>query len=227
MEIQIVISVIGLILFIIVSAYLAYLFGLSKAKKTKGASKKYVGYVESKLKTELEPLYTFQDGTVIYTTSSPINTVGVRAVESMLKTAFANLGIKDAEIIEVIAEMQILIDSKELDDTAKVSKIREYINWFALVVNGAGNEETLIDLACIYTFLEDEDLAYTENELQRRKRKLILESKESKVFFLSFALQHTDKLQNLQTSDLEQYYRQIQKQTKRQNRVLRYIRSTK
>lgn len=81
-------------------------------------------------------------------------------------------------------------------------------------------ESSLLDLACIYFMLEDEDPDAPSDSFNRKKHEVFNRDQEAKGFFLAIALSIVKRFSDKQESDLLSYLEDSQSIAERLRRIL-------
>lgn len=156
--------------------------------------------------TRLKKLYTLRvDGKKVpyYTYSNLMNMPKERALMASVYMRWADMNVtKDS--------LRLMLNSvKELQDKGKLSDAGTVVNEILVRLDYYCEEETLMNLAAVYSVRKGEDPTVFSEALHEQKKKEIGSSRAAKGFFLAFALHFTNHSLNDYEGSTLQYLEEV------------------
>jgi hypothetical protein len=145
-------------------------------------------------------VYTSLKGTRVYAHKDITQISAFRGVAAEKAKRFASLCITHDEL-ERLVNVAIEDLNKKQDWTQGMAILHE-IRWR---LNMITEENSLMDLACIYLMLEGEDIEKPSDEWNKKKRELCKGESDLRSFFLREALGLVGKFSQKQGADLLTY----------------------
>jgi hypothetical protein len=152
----------------------------------------------------VEVVFTSAMGTIIYALKDVTTISTFRALGAEKARRHSEFCITKDELTKLIQAMKDAVNlRKDFVELMAMVQEMEYRNNFIC------EENTLMDLACIYYFLEDEDMEMPSDDFNQRKAKLAKAEFDIRSFFLQSALHLTKRFSEQQEKDLPLYLEEI------------------
>jgi hypothetical protein len=151
----------------------------------------------------LSEVYVDRAGNKFYQFSDPLQIPAIRAVS-------AEAALRHAEMCMTKDELQMLFVQM-----AKHCNEGKLVDLFALVreaqyrIENIAEEKTLLELACVYLVMNEEDERIYDADWQKRKISAMTATDESRAFFLSWAWRFTTKFSAMSELDIVDYLREM------------------
>lgn len=155
-----------------------------------------------------------KNGEKFYSYIDPLTISTPRGLAALKAKRFADMNLTERSLRELIRQCKIEAGA---GDVIKAFSIVQEIE---IRLDFVCEESSLLDLACIYFFLEDEDPENPSDAMNRRKHSIFNSDLELKGFFLRIALSILKKSSEKPEEDLLNY---IQDSQAIAERIRRYI----
>lgn len=136
---------------------------------------------------------------------------GVAAEESR---RYAQMCLSKGEMKALIAEYKKGVNNQDIVYSHSIIQEMEFR------LNYLTEENSLFDLACLYFFIEGEDIRTPSEHYNNLKRKLFKRDSDVRGFFLPIALSLMNEFSQKQGEDLLIYLEEMKNQSKRINRFI-------
>lgn len=147
-----------------------------------------------------ELAYTSLKGTKVYIHKDITQISAFRGVAAEKAKRFASMNITSDELHKLVQESIDAVNKKQ--DFVKAIASMHEINWR---LNLICEENSLMDLACLYLMVEGEDVERPSDEWNKKKRELCKGETDLRAFFLREGLALAGKLSSKQGADLLTY----------------------
>ncbi len=162
----------------------------------------------------LELVKTGKNGEKFYAYVDPLTISTPRGLAALKAKRFADLNITERSLRELIRQC------KTEAGAGDIIKAFSIIQEIEFRLDLLCEESSLLDLACIYFFLENEDPENPSDATNRKKHSIFNSDQELKGFFLRIALSILKKSSESPEEDLLNYIQDSQAITER---IRRYI----
>jgi hypothetical protein len=160
--------------------------------------------VANKDNPNVEVVFTSVKGTKIYALKDVMTISTFRAISAEKARRHAEFCISKGELTKLIQDMKDAVNlRKDFVELMSIVQEMEYRNNFIC------EENSLLDLSCIYFFLEGEDIEMPNDSFNQQKGMLAKAEFDIRSFFLQSALHLTKRFSEQQEKDLLLYLEEI------------------
>jgi len=160
-------------------------------------------------------VFTSAKGTKIYALVDVMTISAFRGLAAEKARRFAQMNVSETELKELIGAYKKAVSAEQ--DFVKANSIIQEIEYR---LDFICEENSLLDLAYIYFFLEGEDVEIPSNAFNQKKAEHAKLEFDLRSFFLRSALALTNKFSNSPEKDLLNYLEEIKTISER---IYRYI----
>lgn len=176
--------------------------------------------VDNSKNPALVPAYTCDGGahhgTVFYAFENVLNIGTLRGLSAEKAAQFADMKITERSLRELIKECKIAAGAGDLVKAfSMIQEIDYRLNFIC-------EENSILDLVCIYFMLQDEDPEVASEAMNKKKHKIFEEDPKARAFFLRIGVDIMSKLSGKPADDLNSYLKENQNLS---DRIRRYIAS--
>lgn len=164
---------------------------------------------------DVKPVFTSADKTVFYSLIDPLMISAERGVAAEESRRYAEMALSKKEMKALIGAMK-----------EAINKDQDFVKAFAIIqeiefrMHHIVEENSLFDLACLYFYIEGENIQTPSESFNNKKRELFKSDPTVRSFFLPIALNLIKEFSANQEKDLLIYLEEMKNQTKR---IFRYI----
>lgn len=164
--------------------------------------------------TNLEVVYTTEKGVKFYAFKDPLAIGAIRGLSAEKARRFVDMNITERSLKELVKHIKKVAGAGDLVEAfAGIQEIDYRLNFIS-------EESSVLDLACIYFFLEDEDPEIPTDAKNREKHAIFETDLKAKGFFLKIGIAITNKFSKQLEQDLPDYF---EKNRAMSERIRRYI----
>lgn len=167
---------------------------------------------------KVQLVFTSAKGTKIYALTDVLEISAFRGLAAEKAKRFAQMNVSEKELKELIGAYKKAVSVDQ--DFVKANSIIQEIEYRLEFIC---EENSLLDLAFIYFFLEGEDVEMPSDAFNKRKSEHAKLEFDLRSFFLRSALALTNKFSNSPEKDLLNYLEEIKVISER---IYRYIQQT-
>lgn len=149
--------------------------------------------------TLLNQVFESEGGIKWYAHVNPLQISASRGVAAAKAKRFVDMMISESELKRLIAEQKKA--AKEMD----VIKVYAIVNEIDIRLNFLAEENSIIDLICIYFMLQDEDPMESSDKQNAIKREIIATESNARAFFLTCGKHLTERFNDISEADLLSY----------------------
>lgn len=154
------------------------------------------------------------EGTKFYALKDMKKISGPRGISALNAERYVDMKIDEKTLKALLDEHKIAARTLDVEKAfAIVYEIRHRLDFIT-------EEKSLIDLACLYFFIEDEDLEYPSEEINEKKKEIIASCNQTRSFFLRIALNLTKNLSESEEENLISYLEETKMLASRVNQFL-------
>lgn len=172
--------------------------------------------IDNSKNPKLKEVYTTKDGTKFYSFENPLDISALRGLASDKAKRYMALNITERSLKALLTEIRTAAGQNDL---MKAFSIIQDIDFRLRFL---AEENSVLDLACIYFFLVDEDPDEPSETFNRKKHKIFETDLKAKAFFLRIGLSLADKYSEQQEKDTLSYLEEPETKILSE-RILRYI----
>lgn len=155
--------------------------------------------IDNSKNTSLTLVYTSANGTCFYALVNVLEISALRGLSAEKAKRFMELNITERSLKSLIDEYKIA--AKEND----VNKFHSIVYEIGYRLEFLCEENSILDLVCIYFFLKDEDPAVPSEAFNKRKQELFKDDLAARGFFLQIGLTLCKKFSEKQEKDMLDY----------------------
>ena len=170
--------------------------------------------IDNSKDSRLQVIHTSENGTKFYAFIDPLNIPPMRGLASEKAKRFLDMNITERSLRELIRECKTEAGA---GDVVKAFSIIQEIEYR---LNFIAEESSILDLACIYFMLEDENPMQPEKVFNQRKHAIFNQDLKAKDFFLRIALSIVKRFSEKPEEDILNYLADNQAMSER---IRRYI----
>lgn len=170
--------------------------------------------IDNSKDTNLQKVYTSKDGTDFYSFANPLSIPTSRGLAAEKAKRFVDMRLTERSLKELIRQCKT---EAGLGDVVKAFSIVQEIEYRLEFLT---EESSLLDLACIYFMLNDEDPENPTDVINKKKHAIFYSDQKAKGFFLSVALTIVKKFSQNHEEDSLTYLEENQVMSER---IRRYI----
>lgn len=163
---------------------------------------------------KLQLVYTSKNGSKFYSHIDPLQISGLRGMAAEKAKRFMDMMLTKRTLEELLSEYKKAFNSQDIMKAASIIQEIEFRLHFL------SEESSVLDLVCIYFFLEDEDPEEPSEVFNKKKHKVFEEDKACRSFFLRIGLALCKKFSPKQEEDMLTYLEENQILSER---IRRYI----
>lgn len=165
-------------------------------------------------KIAVTKVYTDKFGNDWYEYTNPMSIPAKRAIAAEVATRFADMNLTKANFLLLMGEMKKKANEGNIVDLFNILGEIEYR------MNFIGEEETLMELACCYYLVGDEDETDMSDYYRQQKIDIFKRDKDAKNFFLEGAFRRTIKYSDMSEIDILDYLSQNAPNERQLNKLL-------
>lgn len=174
--------------------------------------------IDNSTNTALIEAYTCKggahDGVKFYCFENVLNIGALRGLAADKASRFAEMKLTERSMKEIIKEMKREAAAGDLIKAFSLVQEIEYR------LNFICEENSILDLVCIYFMLQDENPEFASEATNKRKHKIFEEDPKARAFFLNIGVDLMSKLLKKPAEDLHSYLKENQALS---DRLLRFI----
>lgn len=151
----------------------------------------------------LTEIYVDRAGNKFYQFSDPLQIPAIRAVAAEAALRYAEMCMTKSELQAVFVKMAEYCNGGKFVDLFALVKEAQYR------LENVAEEKTLLELACVYTVMNNEDERIYDAAAQKQKLAVMTATDESRAFFLSWAWKFTSVYSAMSELDIVDYLREM------------------
>ena len=151
---------------------------------------------------EVREIYKDSFGNRWFEYVNPLQLPAKRAIAAEVATRFAEMNITKENLRTLMAEM------KKRANEGNIVEVFQLLAEIEFRLEFLGEEETLLELACCYFLLNDEDEMNFSEVHKAKKREILLKDGAAKDFFIQGAYLYTIQYSGLSEIDILDYLNQ-------------------
>lgn len=155
--------------------------------------------VDNSKNSNLKEVFTSSNGTPFYAYIDPLQISALRGLASDKAKRFLEMNITERSLKALIDEYKSA--AKEGD----VNKFHSIVYEIGYRLEFLCEETSILDLVCIYFFLQDEDPELPSESHNKRKHEIFQNDLKAKGFFLQIGLSLCKKFSEKQEKDMLDY----------------------
>ena len=169
----------------------------------------------------LEVVKVYQDkfGNEWFEYVNPMQLPAKRAIAAEVATRFAEMNLTKENLITLMADMK-----KKAND-GNIVDLFQLLAEIEFRLNFLGEETTLLELACCYYLINNEDETDFSDLYRNKKLEIFKLDGEAKAFFIQGAFRYTIKYSELSEIDILDYLKQNAPSEERLNLILQTLKS--
>tara|TARA_R110000868_G_C10958350_1_gene768275 strand:+ start:3848 stop:4444 length:597 start_codon:yes stop_codon:yes gene_type:complete len=169
----------------------------------------------------LEVIKVYQDklGNEWFEYANPMQLPAKRAIAGEVATRFAEMNLTKESLITLMAEM------KKKANEGNIVDLFQLLAEIEFRLNFLGEETTLLELACCYYLINNEDETDFSDLYRTKKLEVFKVDEEAKAFFIQGAFRYTIKYSQLSETDIQDYLKQNVPNEERLNLILQTLKS--
>lgn len=162
----------------------------------------------------LKLVFTTKLGVKFFAHIDPLTVSAERGVAAEESRRYAEMCLSKKEMKALIAEYKKGVNNQDIVYSHSIIQEMEYrLNYII-------EENSLFDLACLYFFIEGEDIKTPSEFYNNKKRELYKSDPDVRGFFLPIAFSIMNESSKKQGEDLLIYLEEMKNQVKRINRYI-------
>lgn len=162
----------------------------------------------------VKEVFKTKEGIKFYALLDPLTVSAERGVAAEESRRYAELCLSKKEMKALIQEYKKGVNNQDIVYSHSIIQEMEFrLNYIV-------EENSLFDLACLYFFIEGEDIKTPTEAFNNKKRELFKADADVRAFFLPIALDLMNKFSESQEKDLIIYLEEMKNQVKRINRYI-------
>lgn len=163
---------------------------------------------------DVKIVFTTKQGVKFYALHDPLTISPERGVSAEESRRYAEMCLSKNEMKALIQEYKKGVNEQDIVRSHSIIQEMEYrLNYIV-------EENSLFDLACLYFFIDGENIKVPSEAFNVKKKELFKSDPDVRGFFLPIALNLMNKFSESQENDLLIYLEEMKLQTKR---IYRYI----
>lgn len=155
--------------------------------------------IDNSKNPKLTEVFKSTNGTKFYSYIDPLQISAFRGLAADKAKRFLEMNLTERSLRSLIDEYKIA--AKEND----VNKFHSIVYEIGYRLDFLSEETSILDLSCIYFFLQDEDPELPSESHNKRKHEIFLNDTKAKGFFLQIGLSLCKKFSPKQESDMLDY----------------------
>lgn len=163
----------------------------------------------------LSLVYTSAKGIKFYSFTDPLQISAVRGVAAEKAKRFIDMNITERSLKAMIKEFKNMVANQQLVEAFSIIQEIDYRLQFIC------EENSILDLVCLFYFLEDEDPDVPSEIDNKEKHRIFTEDVQCKAFFLRIGLMLATKFSGKPEGDLLSYLEENQVMSARINRYIK------
>lgn len=173
---------------------------------------------EANRKIAVNKVYTDKFGNNWYEYANPLAMPAKRAIAAEVATRFAEMNLTKENLTLLMGEM------KKKANEGNIVELFQLLGEIEYRLNFIGEEQTLIELACCYYLVGDEDETDMTDFFRQKKVEILKNDWEAKAFFLEGAFRRTIKYSDMSEIDILDYLNQNAPNEKVLDQILQELR---
>lgn len=162
----------------------------------------------------VKEVFKTKDGIKFFAHIDPLVISAERGVAAEEARRYAEMCLSKKEMKALIAEYKKGVNNQDIVYSHSIIQEMEFrLNYIV-------EENSLFDLACLYFFLEGEDIKTPTEHFNNKKRELFKKDADVRGFFLPIAFSLMNESSKNQGEDLLIYLEEMKNQVKRINRYI-------
>lgn len=170
--------------------------------------------IDNSKNPKLIKVYTSKDGHEFYSHADPLEISAIRGISAEKAKRFLDMNLTEKEM------KALLFECKREAGAGDIVKAFSIIQEIDYRLNFLSEENSILDLVCIYFFLKDEDIEQPSEIFNKKKHEIFAKDLQCKGFFLRIGLTLCRKYSEKQEGDMLNY---LEENKKMSERILRYI----
>lgn len=170
-------------------------------------------------KIAVNKVYTDKFGNDWYEYANPLQIPAKRAISAEVATRFADMNLTKNNLQVLMNEM------KKKANEGNIVELFTLLGEIEYRLNFIGEEETLLELACSYYLVGDEDETDMNDFYRQKKLDILKKDKDAKNFFMEGAFRRTIKYSTMSEIDIIDYLSQNGPNEKVLNQILQELKS--
>lgn len=170
--------------------------------------------IDNSKNKDLTLAYTTSTGIKFYAFENPLSISPQRGIAAELAKVYLDMNITKRSLKELIKQCKIAAGAQDIVKSYSIIQEIEYRLEFL------GEDTSILDLANIYFFLEDEDPEQPNEVANRAKHKIFEADQSAKIFFLKIGIALSNKFSGKPEQDILDY---LEENRKMSDRIRRYI----
>lgn len=158
--------------------------------------------IKKERQLEVNEIYRDSFGNRWYEYVHPLQLPAKRAIAAEVATRFAEMNLTKANMLFLMEEM------KKKANEGNIVELFQLLAEIEFRLNFLGEEETLLELACCYFLLNDEDEMNFSETHKTQKREILKKDGEAKDFFIQGAFKYTTIYSDMSELDILDYLNQ-------------------
>lgn len=170
--------------------------------------------VENSKDSRLQVIFTAEDKTVFYSFIDPLNIPPMRGLAAEKAKRFLDMNITERSLRDLIRQCKVEAGAGDIVKAFSIIQDIEYrLNFIA-------EDSSLLDLACVYFMLENENPMQPEGFFNKKKHELFNKDMKCRDFFLRIALSIVKRFSEKPEDDILNY---LEDNKAMSERIRRYI----
>lgn len=170
-------------------------------------------------KIAVKEIYKDKLGNTWYEYVNPLTIPAKRAIAAEVATRFADMNLTKENFITLMNEM------KKKANEGNIVDLFNILGEIEFRLNFIGEEQTLMELACCYYLIGDEDETDFSDIHKQRKLDILKEDTEAKDFFIQGAFIRTIKYSDMSETDILDYLIQNAPNAEKLNLLIQTMKS--
>lgn len=170
-------------------------------------------------KIAVKEVYKDKFGNSWYEYVNPLQIPAKRAIAAEVATRFADMNLTKDNFITLMNEM------KKKANEGNIVELFSILGEIEFRLNFIGEEQTLIELACCYYLMGDEDETDYSDIHKERKVAVLKEDTAAKDFFIQGAFKRTIKYSDMSEADILDYLIQNAPNAEKLNQLIATMKS--
>lgn len=170
-------------------------------------------------KINVKEVYKDKFGNVWYEYVNPLQLPAKRTIAAEVATRFADMNLTKDNFLTLMAEM------KKKANEGNIVELFGILNEIEFRLNFIGEEQTLMELACCYYLIGDEDETDFSDMYRDKKMEIFKLDSDAKDFFIQGAFKRTIKYSDMLETDILDYLVKNAPDAKKLNQLIQTLKS--
>ena len=170
-------------------------------------------------KVAVNKVYTDKFGNDWFEYANPLQMPAKRAIAAEVATRFADMNLTRENLLLLMGEM------KKKANEGNIVELFQILGEIEYRINFIGEEQTLMELACCYYLVGEEDEMDMTDFYRTKKMDIMNKDWDAKAFFLEGAFRRTIRYSDMSEIDILDYLNQNAPNEKMLNQLLQALKS--